>query len=180
MLRLFVGIELPDVVKDLLLDLEDPELPEVRWTTHDQFHLTLRFIGDVHEGVAAEISEVLATINADRFPLQLEGIDCFGTSKKARIIWARLRQSDRLSSLQRKIEQTLVGIGLEPEHRKYRPHVTIARCRNLPMQVVASYLEQRANFVSSQFQVKNFALFTSENRQHEMVYLAEDHYPLSD
>jgi 2'-5' RNA ligase len=178
MLRLFVAIELPTSIKDLLLDLEDPELPNVRWSTYEQFHLTLRFIGDVHEGVASEIHDALQYIRAEPFTLDLQGLDCFGNKRSARIIWVGLRESEPLRALQRKVEHAVTGVGLEPERRKYRPHITVARCSRLPMSEVAGYVEPRAAFASPNFPVDHFAVFSSHQSSKGTYYRAEAHYPL--
>jgi 2'-5' RNA ligase len=179
MLRLFVAIELPASAKELLLDLEDPALPNVRWSTYDQFHLTLRFIGDVHAGVVSEIHDALQNVHAAPFELDLQGLDCFGNKRSARIIWAGVCESEPLRALQRKIEHTITSIGLEPERRKYRPHITVARCSRLPMAEVAGYIEPRAGFASPVFPVDHFTLFSSHQSGQGTSYRAEAHYPLS-
>ncbi len=178
--RLFVGIELPDDVKDWLLDLQDMDLAGVRWSHYDQFHLTLRFIGDVHDGVAREILPALAEIEAPGFELGLCGCDAFGSKKQTRVLWAGVTESQPLRQLQRKIERRLVDIGLEPETRKYRPHVTLARGKSLTAADAAPYLARHAGLVGPRFSVSEFTLFSSQLGRHGAHYEIEARYPLDE
>ena len=75
--RLFTGVEIPaDVAFEL--DLMKGGVLGARWVERDNYHITLRFIGDIAEGLAREIAGELDTISADPFTLRLKGIDAFG------------------------------------------------------------------------------------------------------
>ncbi|HUN46892.1 MAG TPA: RNA 2',3'-cyclic phosphodiesterase, partial [Stellaceae bacterium] len=78
MLRLFVGIGLPPDLK-LRISLMCSGVPEARWVDPGNYHLTLRFIGEVDEGVAGDIDAALLRIQAPPFPLTLAGVGQFGT-----------------------------------------------------------------------------------------------------
>ena len=73
MLRLFVGIGLPPDLK-LRISLLCTGVPEARWVDAGNFHLTLRFIGEVDEGVASDIDAALLRLAAPRFSLALAGV----------------------------------------------------------------------------------------------------------
>ncbi len=177
--RLFVAIGLPEPVKEQLLDLTQGALPGTRWSDFDQFHLTLRFIGDVHNGIAVEVVDILNRIDAAGFSLQLAGIHCFGNKRQARILWAGVNKAEELRPLQKKIERALIEIGLEPERRKYRPHVTLARCRGLSMAAAGDFLAGHADFRSDRFPVEHFALYSSLLGHGGAVYRVEASYPLA-
>ena len=66
MLRLFVGIEFPPELK-LRLSLLCTGVPGARWVDPGNFHLTLRFIGEITEDLAGDVDEALAGIKASRF-----------------------------------------------------------------------------------------------------------------
>src|SRR5271169_1349618 len=127
MLRLFVGIGFPPELK-LRLSLLCSGLPGAKWVDPGNFHLTLRFIGEVGEDVAADVDEALVTLKARRFALQLAGVGVFGNGKP-RQLWVGAERDPALASLQGKIELALIRIGLPPEPRKFAPHVTLARLR---------------------------------------------------
>src|SRR5437764_14881468 len=128
MLRLFVGIEFPPELK-LRLSLLCTGVPGARWVDAGNLHLTLRFIGEVGEDVAADIDEALARLRARRFALQLAGTGVFGGGRP-RALWVGVERQPELVALRDKIEQALIRIGLEPESRKFAPHVTRARARD--------------------------------------------------
>src|ERR1700745_3355599 len=85
MLRLFVGIEFPPELK-LRLSLLETGIPGARWVDPGNLHLTLRFIGEVDEGMASDIDAALARIRAPGFAVTLAGAGCFG-GERARVLW---------------------------------------------------------------------------------------------
>ena len=94
MLRLFVGIEFPPELK-LHLSMLETGIAGAKWVDAGNFHLTLRFIGEVDEGVAADIDEALARVKARRFTLQLAGTGVFGGGKP-RALWVGVERSPEL------------------------------------------------------------------------------------
>src|ERR671938_2153776 len=131
MLRLFVGIPLSPELH-LRLSLLCNGLPGAKWVEPGNFHVTLRFIGEVDEGRAADIDEALAEIRAPRFELAVAGVGIFGTAAKARMLWAGVEKNPALLHLHDKVESALMRLGLEPEERRYTPHVTLARIKYAP------------------------------------------------
>src|SRR5207244_9920485 len=113
----------------LRLSLLSTGIPGAKWVDAGNLHLTLRFIGEVGEDVAADIDDALARLRARRFTLQLAGTGVFGGGRPRALGVGVERQPD-LVSLRDKIEQALIRIGLEPEPRKFAPHVTLARLRD--------------------------------------------------
>src|SRR5271170_6536191 len=99
MLRLFVGIGFSPELK-LQLSLLSSGIPEARWVDPGNFHLTLRFIGEVDEGVASDIDAALLRLSAPRFALTLAGVGQFGT----RMLWVGVEKSPALLQLQAKVE----------------------------------------------------------------------------
>jgi 2'-5' RNA ligase len=177
MIRLFVALELPERVRDLLSAL-DGGVPGARWASDAQLHLTLRFIGEVDGNVAHDIDDALASIRAPAFTLELAGVGEFG-GKRPRALWAGVRQNDSLLHLQKKIETALQRIGLPAEERKFSAHVTLARMRAAPREKVVQFLTHHALFASGPFQVEQFVLFSSHLGSGGSVYRAERAYPLT-
>src|SRR5437764_11153765 len=120
MLRLFVGIEFPPELK-LDLSMLETGISGAKWVDAVNLHLTLRFIGEVDEGVAADIDEALARVRARRFTLQLAGAGVFGGGRP-RQLWVGVERHPELVALRDKIEQALISIILEHQQRKYAPH----------------------------------------------------------
>src|ERR1700690_4628716 len=105
MLRLFVGIEFPPELK-LRLSLLCSGIAGARWVDPGNFHLTLRFIGEVDEGTAADVDEALLRLKARPFSIQLAGVGGFG-DQKLRTLWVGVEREPGLLALQGKIELAL-------------------------------------------------------------------------
>jgi 2'-5' RNA ligase len=177
MIRLFVALALPDSVAQSLLLLQSG-VPGARWSTREQLHLTLRFIGEVDERDASAIDDALVGISAPRFTLELKGVGAFG-GKNPRALWAGVAPNQAVVHLQRKIESAIQRLGFPAEERKYTPHVTLARLRATPAGRVMDYLADHALYGSGPFDARYFALFSSRLTPSGSVYVAERKYPLS-
>ena len=125
--RLFVALDPPEEVKDAL-DRLCEGLPGVRWSDPQQFHLTLRFIGEVGQGLFYEIGEALAGVSHPPFELSLKGLGQFPPRGAPHTLWVGVDdQSGAVATLRRRIERRLGEVGVEPERRKFAPHVTLGR-----------------------------------------------------
>lgn len=175
--RLFSGIEIPEAI-GYRMSLLRTGLTGARWIDPANYHITLRFIGDVDGGTARDFAANLGRIEAAPFQLQFDGLGSFG-GKKPRAIWAALRQSEALLNLQRAHERAARLAGLPAEPRNFIPHVTIARLRNTKPISVAAYLEAQAGgFWSQSFTVDRFVLFSSRASIGGGPYVVEAEYPL--
>lgn len=177
MLRLFVGIEFPPELK-LHLSMLETVIPGARWVDPGNFHLTLRFIGEVDEGVAADIDEALLRLRARRFTLQLAGTGVFGGGKP-RALWVGVERHPELVALRDKIEKALIRIGLEPEQRKFAPHVTLARLREPVLDKLGEFLAANAQFRAAPLPVEHFSLIASFPTKAGSIYEDQAEYPLS-
>lgn len=160
MYRLFVGIALPDEVRGVLAGLGEG-LAGAKWVAAETIHLTLRFIGEVDGGTAEDIHVALTQIQAPAFALTLAGIDCFAQGGKVHTLWAGIEKEPLLAHLRDKVESALVRAGLEPERRKFKPHVTLARFKGGGEPRLGAYLERHAQFRCGPFAVDGFTLFRS-------------------
>jgi 2'-5' RNA ligase len=177
MLRLFVGLKMPADVRAALAPLA-AGLPGARWVAPENLHLTLRFVGEVDEGQAEDIDGVLAAIAVPAFDMRLAGIDCFHSRGRVRMVWAGVTAGPELARLQAKIESAVVRAGFDPEGRKFKPHLTIARLKNVPIGGVRPYLELHGGFATKFFHVEEFTLFRSHLGQGGASYDALVDYPL--
>lgn len=175
--RLFTGVEIPSDVGQALSMLRGG-LPGARWIDPENYHLTLRFIGDVDDMTAHEVASMLGRINRGGFELRMEGLTSFG-GRKPRAVVATVAAARALLDVQAEQERLLQRIGLEPEGRKFTPHVTLARLRDSSSRQVADYLAARGLFRTSPFRVERFVLFSSRNSVGGGPYVVEASYPLS-
>jgi len=139
--RLFSAIEIPQSIAARLTLLR-AGLTGARWIDPENYHLTLRFIGDVDGATAHDFTLALSEIAAAPFELKLNGLGSFG-GNKPRAIFAGFAPSEGLAALRRANERAAREAGLPPEGRNFQPHVTLARLRGARADSVAAYLERQ-------------------------------------
>lgn len=174
--RLFTALEIPRNAA-MSLSLLRGGLQGARWIDVENYHLTIRFIGDVDAPTADRVAEALDRVRRVEFPLGLCGVGAFG-SKRPHSIWAGVRPCEELNDLQADIERCCARAGLPGDGRKFKPHVTIARLRNKSAGEVAHYLTTRGNFSTDSFQVGRFVLMSSRDSVGGGPYVLEEAYPL--
>src|SRR2546421_1872824 len=96
--RLFTGLELPSDVGQALATLRGG-LPGARWIDPENYHVTLRFIGDVDDMVAHEVASMLGRVRRQPFELRVEDLKSFG-GRKPRAVVAMLWPAQALMELQ--------------------------------------------------------------------------------
>jgi 2'-5' RNA ligase len=161
MYRLFVAVDLPETVKKSIKDICSG-LPDAKWVDIQQLHLTLRFIGEVDERLYNAIKTCLAEISESPFSLTLQGVGCFPPKRPPRVLWVGIESNETLLGLAEKTERVLVEkTGVEPEKRKFSPHITIARFREPSPAKVADYLSRNSSFRTETFRVDAFHLYSS-------------------
>ncbi len=175
--RLFTGLEIPLGAVQSLALLQSG-LHGARWISPENFHITLRFVGDVDGRIAEDFITALDTVNAAPFEIQLSGVGSFG-GRKPRALWAGIDTSEPLIALQRAHENAARSAGLPPEPRNFTPHVTLARLKGTRPDAVATYLETHGGFLSYPFEITRFVLFSSRPSQGGGPYIIEEAYPFS-
>ncbi|WMS41075.1 RNA 2',3'-cyclic phosphodiesterase [Acuticoccus sp. MNP-M23] len=174
--RLFTALALPEAVRTQLTFLRGG-LKGARWIDPANYHITLRFIGDVDDRVADEIAYTLSSIQRDPLSIRLCGLASFG-SRKPHSVYARVEPTEALSELQAEQERMFQRLGLPAEARRFTPHVTIARLRGTSPREVADWLTVRGGFAVPPFEVEEFALLSSRASTGGGPYLTEELYPL--
>jgi 2'-5' RNA ligase len=175
--RLFTGIEIPPPIARGLSMLRGG-VPGARWIDPANYHMTLRYIGDIDGATARDVMQILGGVRRRAFDLVLNRLDQFG-GRKPRAVFAGASPTPALTELQSEIERLLQRIGLPPEQRKSSPHVTLARLRDSTAQQVAEYLASRGPFRTPPFPVSRFVLYSSKASTGGGPYVIEAAYPLS-
>ena len=175
--RLFTALEIPADIA-FSLSLLRGGLPGARWIDPENYHITLRFIGDVDAMIADDIANALHQISRPSFELALDGLGAFG-NRRVHSLWAGLKPAPALNDLQAELERDLQRIGLAPEHRRFTPHITLARLRGASEPDIAAYLSLRGNFQIAAFPVGRFVLLSSRASRGGGPYVMEETYPLA-
>jgi 2'-5' RNA ligase len=135
--RLFVAITPPPAVLDELetrVAALRPEWPALRWTGRPAWHITLAFLGEVSEQTAAALGPRLerAAHRHPSLPVSLAGAGAFPGPRSARVLWTGISGDRRaLEALAWSVAAGARRAGAPPpdEGRRFRPHLTLARCR---------------------------------------------------
>jgi 2'-5' RNA ligase len=183
-MRLFVALDLPWWLREQLSALSGSGIPGARWVPPENYHLTLRFIGETPAHRAEDIDLALAGLRGRGFSLTFTGLGVFAKSgprgERSTALWVGVERSQQLDHLQGKIETALQRAGLEPERRRFAPHVTLARLDPLvPEAKLAAFVQAHNLFRSDPVPIQHFTLFSSRLGKEQSVYTAEVEYALA-
>lgn len=174
--RLFTAIELPEDIRADLRGLHLP-LPNARWIKQSDYHLTLRFAGDISQTAARNFADELARIDADAFEIRLSGLGTFG-GKDPKTVWAGIEPCPGLEALARAHEKAARSACLEPRKRNFAPHVTLARLNNSNDQALARFLSRFGGYRSEPVFVSQFVLMSSKPQTGGGPYGVVESFPL--
>lgn len=155
--RIFIGIPVPPAIRKQLAALPH-DIAGAKWSDSANYHLTLAFIGETERDAIDRICEALRRVEAMQFPLAIHGVGRFDT----RILWAGVTSHAHLHGLQGRVRAALDGIGIDYDHRPYRPHVTMARLKSgLDETQLQAWMQEHAALASHSFLVEHFHLYES-------------------
>ncbi len=175
--RLFSAFRLPELVEDWLSDLE-LELSGARWLDPADYHVTIRFFGDVDRHVAGDLVAGLASAQLSGFTAHIKGLGCYG-GDRPRALVAEIEAGPALQDLRRAHERIAQSAGLEPERRKYSPHVTLARLHGTHAETIASFIQSVTTPALPSFRVDRVELLSSRPGGGGGPYLLEEAFRLT-
>ncbi|WP_428623317.1 RNA 2',3'-cyclic phosphodiesterase [Sedimenticola sp.] len=177
MKRLFLALTFTDPVKDALVSIQPKVGAGLRPISRQGLHLTLCFIGK------AEIEwvyQALSPLQAQPFSLLLKGVGQHRFSGRS-VLWAGVTPCDGLMVLRQRLVAVLEQAGLPHDTKRFRPHVTLARCKQgVPQSRIARFLKQHEAFLLGPIRFDAFVLYSSDTRPEGAVYQCEQIYPLTD
>ena len=178
MLRLFAALPVPFDVAEQLAPAQTG-VPDARWRTDEQLHVTLRFLGEVSETVAADLDACLGQISGRAFEVTVAGVGSFGEGRGQRAVWAGVEESEPLRTLAGRCESAARKAGLTPETRKYRPHVTLAYLRRTtPAHKVGDWIVRHNLLRLPPWSADRFGLYSSWQTPGGSRYELEREYRL--
>jgi|ERR1700688_3184729 RNA 2',3'-cyclic 3'-phosphodiesterase len=189
-MRLFVALEIPEAVRENLVEVRQrfatPE-SRMRWVVSENFHVTLKFIGEVTQGKVEVISKVLREVQTPgRVEVVFRGLGWYWNAKGFGLLLATIDLSDSLTTLANKIGRQLESLDIAPETREYRPHLTLARCKALehrsrsaiPQDLISVANEYKGHLFGS-VSPQSFDLIESELDEDGSKYTTIDTFPFA-
>lgn len=149
-MRLFIAVDLSDRSCELLENkvdiLQDSINQNLKWVKKENWHLTLKFLGDTPEEKLGILQEKIleSTAELESFKFQLSGISAFPDPDYPKVVYAAIdRGHEQLKELYNNLEQELTAAGFEADERSFTPHLTLARTSdNVDHKKLAKDLEQ--------------------------------------
>ena len=176
-MRTFIAIELPEGVQSALEELKGrlrDSGVRASWVKAGNIHLTLRFLGEIDEGQAGRIIDVLegACGTVHPFVLHVRGAGAFPNSRRPSVLWVGCDPLDGpLACVQEAAEAAARAVGLAPEGKAFRPHLTVGRVKDWRSAgPVWEGLEREREFDAGEFEASSVALFKSRLMPGGAVY----------
>lgn len=173
--RLFTGLQIPLQHAERLMMLRG-DIVTARWITPENYHITLRFLGDVSKHIANDYIAKLEEMSFEPFTLAIKGVGYFGT-KRAHTLWAAIEPSEQLNQLHHAHERAAIEVGLEHEPRKFTSHITLARLTRTRPSTIAPFLADFSDFQLEPFEVTEAALYSAKPSTGGGPYVVEDVFP---
>ena len=136
-IRAFVAIELPEAVTaalgELVGALSAADVRGVRLVRPQGIHLTLKFLGNISDGLVGDIVGTAseAAESSAPFNLELGEVGAFPSVNRPRVLWVGMSGGvGPVLALQECIAESLVPLGFDRESRPFSPHLTVARIRD--------------------------------------------------
>ncbi len=170
-MRLFIAIDLPEKAKEELREAQK-QIPKAKLSLAKDFHITLKFLGEVAPGKADEIREKLQKVKFEAFKAKLDSVGFFPSEKYIRVVWAGIKPEEETAKLQKEID-SLIGKEFPDDH-KFSPHITLARVKfvddkELFIQQLKSIKLENISLKVDCFKLKKSTLRGKEGPVHEDV-----------
>ena len=170
-MRVFIAIEFEDQVKRYLKEVQDI----VKTTTYNghfthyrNFHLTVKYIGEIYNGEYQELCQCVDDICSNTAPFSIKIGDLgFFNKKSTNIVWVGItRGREEFSRLHKLTDRETNKSGFSPELRKFRPHVTIGKKVVFNSGAIAGGLP----YYRDEIAVKKLTLFQSHRVDGVLTY----------
>jgi 2'-5' RNA ligase len=182
-MRLFTALDLPNTLLATIDHLLERLRPTARlkWTPVSSLHITTKFIGEWPEArLEALISALREVPVSGPVDIEVRGLGWFPNPSSARVFWAGIRASPNLEDLARDTEKALAQLGIQPENRKFSPHLTLARIPQ-PAPALGDLRRAVASIPSEafgQFRTEQFFLYQSRLSPKGSTYTKLAGFPL--
>ena len=137
-MRCFVAIDIDEhcrnELKKLVRSLRDGIIArsgDIKWVRVDSIHITLKFLGEIDDNELVKVCEIAKEVISgnEHFDIELAEVGGFGNPPK--VIWVGVKDGGVLADMAHRLEDELEKIGIKKEGKKFMPHLTLARIKNI-------------------------------------------------
>jgi RNA 2',3'-cyclic 3'-phosphodiesterase len=172
-MRTFIAIEMPDEVKAKLMhvseNIESWRLIKGNFVNKDNFHLTLKFLGEISEQDVEKVKKKLSEMKLKKFSVKLEGIGSFPTEDYIKILFAKMHTNE-IEKLAENVNSELDKIGFPKEKQGFQGHLTLARVNGIKDKNLLKEKLSSLSFKALEFDVEKLTLFKSELTPRGPIY----------
>lgn len=177
-LRTFVAVEISKPIRaraEELIAALSGTTADVKWVEPYNLHLTLKFLGEVHQREVIDVCRAVARGAAEVEPFELEvrGAGAFPTAARPRTVWLGAgRGAEQMIVLHDRVEAALATLDYREERRRFQPHLTIGRVRGEGQGIadLGRLLMQQADFLAGAMTVQKVTVFSSELTREGPIY----------
>jgi len=134
-IRTFLALDLDETIRNRIVEAArriGDRGAKVKWVEPQNLHVTLKFLGDVQDGMVADVCAAAADAAArvQPFDFQVRGVIAVPPTGQLRMFWVGVEDpTGRTGALHEALDQALGPLGFQPEGRAFKPHVTLGRVR---------------------------------------------------
>ena len=162
-MRTFIAIKFPP---DILTKIDQitsfltqqTSQAHLKWVKPDNLHLTIKFIGEIHNDTLNSIKEIISETlkRSTTFDISIKGLGMFPNQNQPRVVWLGILNSQPLSEIHSMLDQALQAVNILSSSQKYSPHLTIARIHRQATPEDARKIGQ----ILANYQVHSLGTFT--------------------
>jgi len=167
-MRIFIAIELPENIKDYLKEIQK-DLSGIKGSLVKDFHLTLKFLGELEENKIEKIKEKLSEIKFDKFLVNLGKIGFFPTESYIRVVWIGIEPEEKITEVQKKVDEAMKEFGFKDDF-KFKSHLTLARVKFIDDKKTFVEKLKKLEIKPLEFDVSSFSLMKSTLTSEGPVY----------
>ena len=169
--RIFIAIPLPEEVKQELKNIQkeilNTQKDNFKYSVTKDFHLTLKFLGDVSEKEIEKIKEAFSMIRFNEFELDLDKSGFFPNENYIKVVWIGLEPQNQVNELQEKVDSATPDFR---SNNKFHPHLTLFRAKFIKDKQVFKEAIKSINIKPTKFKVDSFNLYKSTLMPEGPVY----------
>jgi len=166
-MRLFIAADLPQEVKDELASLQKL-LPAAKMSLAHDFHLTLKFLGEVTPAKAEVVKQLLGSVRLKPFTATTSGIGIFPSESYIRVVWAGIEPESEMARLQKQVDDALEKEF--PREKGFKSHITLTRIKFVDNKRQFLQQLQKIEVKKIEFNVDSFKLKRSTLTKEGAVY----------
>jgi 2'-5' RNA ligase len=168
-MRLFIAFDVSEDVHKILESVQSKIKFSGSCSRTKEFHLTLKFLGEVEESKLDVLKSALEKVSFKKFEARLSGIGAFPSKSNVRVVWAGLEPKDKICAIQEQVDKVTIPLGFVMD-KEFHPHLTLARIKFIENRKEFEGMLDNLNVPEGSFEIDSFKLIKSTLTPQGSVY----------